>query len=182
MSKITFATMMSVLQRQYSESHKKGDRKTKVTIFKRICIFFAYYRDVQQQILLQNTLLRTVRLSRYSLGGKYFVVDKRFHLPSKRILLKENIDSTECQILLKGNFYLAVHDFRLFKLSRLPFRKNTLVVILALNSFTKKPKRDKQKTKIQKQVYQSVLQYGVSLSSGRKFEIYIFLWHNPKSF
>lgn len=44
-SKMTFATMMSVLQRQFIESHKRGGRPPKVTIFCKLCIFLAYYRD-----------------------------------------------------------------------------------------------------------------------------------------
>ena len=104
-SKITFATMMSVLQRQYTESHKKGGRKPKVTIFDRLCIFFAYYRDgrtiadiAASYRLAESTTFDIIRLVENTLLG-----DDRFHLPSKRALMKENIavvavDATECPI------------------------------------------------------------------------------------
>ena len=93
---------MSVLQSQYSESHKKGGRKPKVTIFDRLCIFFAYYRTIAdfavEYSLADSTTFDIIHLVENTLLG-----DKRFHLPSKRALLKENIevatvDASECQI------------------------------------------------------------------------------------
>ena len=104
-SKLTFATMMSVLQKQYSESHKKGGRKPKITIFDRLCIFFAYYRDGRtiadiavEYFLAESTTFDIIRLVENTL-----IADERFHLPSKRALQKEKIevvaiDATECQI------------------------------------------------------------------------------------
>ena len=104
-SKFTFATMMSVLQRQFIESHKKGGRTPKVTVFGRLCIFFAYYRDgrtiadiATEYNLAESTTFDIIRLVENAL-----LADERFHLPSKRALLKENIgaviiDATECQI------------------------------------------------------------------------------------
>lgn len=104
-SKITFATMMSVLQRQYSESHKKGGRKPKVTIFDRLCIFFAYYRDGRTiaDIAVEYSLADSTTFEIIHLVENTLLADKRFHLPSKRVLLKENIesaivDATECQV------------------------------------------------------------------------------------
>ena len=37
--------MLSELEEQYKIAHKKGGRPPKLTIFDRLCIFFAYYRD-----------------------------------------------------------------------------------------------------------------------------------------
>ena len=37
--------MLSELEEQYKISHRKGGRRPKLTIFDRLCIFFAYYRD-----------------------------------------------------------------------------------------------------------------------------------------
>ena len=74
-SKITFATMMSVLQRQYSESHKKGGRKPKVTIFDRLCIFFAYYRDGRTiadiAVAVNAGQIKTGSMSRSDRTAKY---------------------------------------------------------------------------------------------------------------
>lgn len=104
-NKITFATMMSVLQRQYEKSHKKGGRPPKVNIFERLCIFFAYYRDgrtiadiANDYKIAESTTFDIIRLVEDAL-----LVDKRFHLPSKRALVNENInvaivDATECSI------------------------------------------------------------------------------------
>lgn len=104
-SKVTFATMMSVLQEQYVVSHKKGGRKPKVTIFDRLCIFFAYYRNgrtiadiAAEYSLAESTTFDIIRLVENTL-----LADERFHLPSKRALLKANIkvaviDATECSI------------------------------------------------------------------------------------
>ena len=41
----TFQVMLSELEEQYKIAHKKGGRRPKLTIFDRLCIFFAYYRD-----------------------------------------------------------------------------------------------------------------------------------------
>ena len=63
-SKLTFATMLSILQRQYEKSHKKGGRPPKITIFDRLCIFFAYYRDGRTMADIANDYnIATVQLS-----------------------------------------------------------------------------------------------------------------------
>lgn len=104
-SKVMFATMLSVLQEQYIESHKKGGRKPKVTIFDRLCIFFVYYRNgrtiadvATEYSLAESTTFDIIRLVENTL-----LADERLHLPSKRALLKENIkvaiiDATEYPI------------------------------------------------------------------------------------
>ena len=158
-NKIVFATMISVFQRQYEKSHKKGGRPPKVSIFERLCIFFAYYRDgrtiadiANEYSIAESTTFDIIRLVEEAL-----LLDERFHLPSKRTLLKEDIDiaivdATECSIQRpkkQRNYYsgkkkrhtllvisddrifctnYAVHDFQLFKLSQLPLRQNTLVI------------------------------------------------------
>lgn len=104
-SKITFCVMISVLQQQYEESHKKGGRKPKVTIFDRLCIFFAYYRDGRTIADIANdyNLAASTIFDIISLVEKTLLADKRFHLPSKRALLEKPdiviVDATECQIL-----------------------------------------------------------------------------------
>lgn len=97
--------MLSVLQEQYIESHKKGGREPKVTIFGRLCIFFAYYRNgrtiadvATEYSLAESTTFDIIRLVENTL-----LADERLHLPSKRALLKENIkvaiiDATEYPI------------------------------------------------------------------------------------
>ena len=104
-SKETFAAMIEILQKQYRESHKKCGRPPKVTMFERLCIFFAYYRDgrtiadiANEYSLAESTTFDIMRLVEDTL-----LADERFHLPSKRALLKEKIeiavvDATECSI------------------------------------------------------------------------------------
>ena len=105
-SKSTFATMLSVLQRQYEKSHQKGGRPPKVTMFDRLCIFFAYYRDGRTIADIANDydIADSTTFDIINLVEKTLIADERFHLPSKRALLKEHfeiavVDSTECQIL-----------------------------------------------------------------------------------
>lgn len=90
----TFATMIEILQKQYRESHKKCGRPPKVTMFDRLCIFFAYYRDgrtiadiANDYSIAESTTFDIMRLVEDTL-----LADERFHLPSKRALLKENIE------------------------------------------------------------------------------------------
>ena len=97
--------MMSVLQRQYEKSHKKGGRPPKVSIFERLCIFFAYYRDGRTIADIANDykIAESTTFDISRLVEDALLVDKRFHLPSKRALVNENInvaivDATECQI------------------------------------------------------------------------------------
>ena len=94
-----FATMMS----EYSQSHKKGCRKPKV--FDRLCIFFAYYRDWRTiaDIAVEYSLADSTTFDIIHLVENTLLADKRFHLPSKRVLLKKNIevakvDATECTV------------------------------------------------------------------------------------
>ena len=98
--------MLSVLQRQYEQSHKKDGRVPKVTIFDRLCIFFAYYRDGRTIADIANDydIADSTTFDIINLVEKTLLADERFHLPSKRALLKEHfeiavVDSTECQIL-----------------------------------------------------------------------------------
>ena len=44
-NRVTFATMLSILNKQYEQAHKKGGRPPKGSLFDRLCIFFAHYRD-----------------------------------------------------------------------------------------------------------------------------------------
>ena len=105
-NRTTFETMLEVLQNQFQEAHKKGGRKPKATVFDRLCIFFAYYRDRRTIADIANdyNLADSTTFDIISLVEKALLADERFHLPSKRALLKENfeiaiVDATECQIL-----------------------------------------------------------------------------------
>ena len=105
-NKSTFNTMLEVLKNQFVKSHQKGGRPPKVTIFDRLCIFFAYYRDGRTIADIANdyNIADSTTFDIINLVEKTLLADKRFHLPSKRALLKGNfeiaiIDSTECQIM-----------------------------------------------------------------------------------
>lgn len=105
-NRATFSVMLEVLEKQFQESHKKGGRKPKVTLFDRLCIFFAYYRDRRTIADIANDykLADSTTFDIICLVENALLADERFHLPSKRALLKENfeiaiVDSTECQVL-----------------------------------------------------------------------------------
>ena len=40
-----FGIMLEILQKQYIIEHAKGGRPPKITVFDRLCILLAYYRD-----------------------------------------------------------------------------------------------------------------------------------------
>ena len=102
------------------EAHKKGGRKPKATVFDRLCIFFAYYRDRRTIADIANdyNLADSTTFDIISLVEKALLADERFHLPSKRALLKENfeiaiVDATECQILCpKKNNEISIPEKR----------------------------------------------------------------------
>ena len=119
-NRTTFATMLEVLHNQFQEAHKKGGRKPKATVFDRLCIFFAYYRDRRTIADIANdyNLADSTTFDIISLVEKALLADERFHLPSKRALLKENfeiaiVDATECQILCpKKNNEISIPEKR----------------------------------------------------------------------
>ena len=119
-NRTTFETMLEVLQNQFQEAHKKGGRKPKATVFDRLCIFFAYYRDRRTIADIANdyNLADSTTFDIISLVEKALLADERFHLPSKRALLKENfeiaiVDATECQILCpKKNNEISIPEKR----------------------------------------------------------------------
>ena len=119
-NRTTFETMLEVLHNQFQEAHKKGGRKPKATVFDRLCIFFAYYRDRRTIADIANdyNLADSTTFDIISLVEKALLADERFHLPSKRALLKENfeiaiVDATECQILCpKKNNEISIPEKR----------------------------------------------------------------------
>ena len=105
-NKLTFVSMFSILQKQYEQSHQKGGRPPKVTMFDRLCVFFAYYRDGRTIADIANDygIAESSIFDIIKLVEKTLLSDKRFHLPSKRALFQGDfeiaiVDSTECQIM-----------------------------------------------------------------------------------
>ena len=70
--------MLSELEEQYKIAHKKGGRPPKLTIFDRLCIFFAYYRDYRTFEDIANdydvatsTVFDVTRLVEITLSAKF---------------------------------------------------------------------------------------------------------------
>ena len=104
-NRVTFATMLSILNKQYEEAHKKGGRPPKGSMFDRLCIFFAHYRDGRTiaDIANEYNLADATICDIIHLVEKTLIDDGRFNLPSKRALIKEKpeiviVDATECEI------------------------------------------------------------------------------------
>ena len=104
-NRFTFVTMLSILNNQYEVAHKKGGRPPKVSMFDRLCIFFAHYRDGRTiaDIANEYNLADATTCDIIHLVEKTLIADGRFNLPSKRALLKEKpeiviVDATECEI------------------------------------------------------------------------------------
>ena len=99
----TFQVMLSELEVQYKIAHKKGGRPPKLTIFDRLCIFFAYYRDYRTFEDIANdydvaasTVFDVTRLVEITLSAK-------FTLPKREDMIKNPpeliiIDTTEIEI------------------------------------------------------------------------------------
>lgn len=104
-NRVTFATMLSILNKQYEQAHKKGGRPPKGSLFDRLCIFFAHYRDgcTIADIANEYNLADATICDIIHLVEKTLIADGRFNLPSKRALIKEKpgiviVDATECEI------------------------------------------------------------------------------------
>ena len=99
----TFQVMLSALEEQYRIAHKKGGRRPKLTVFDRLCIFFAYYRDYRTFEDIANdydvavsTVFDATSLVEETLSAK-FTLPKREELsknPPELII----IDTTEIEI------------------------------------------------------------------------------------
>lgn len=101
----TFDYMLEILEEQYKNAHRKGGRKPKVSIFDRLCIFFAYYRDYRTiaDIANEYNLAESTTFDIIHLVEKSLMESGKFNLPSKRELLCNSsdtiiIDATECEI------------------------------------------------------------------------------------
>lgn len=83
--------MLSILNNQYEEAHKKGGRSPKGSMFDGLCIFFAHYRDGRTiaDVANEYNLADATTCDIIHLVEKILIVDGRFNLPSKRALLKE---------------------------------------------------------------------------------------------
>ncbi|MBR1439163.1 MAG: transposase family protein [Synergistaceae bacterium] len=99
----TFQVMLSELEEQYRIAHRKGGRRPKLTIFDRLCIFFAYYRDYRTFEDIANnydvttsTVFDTISLVEKTLSAK-FTLQQREELiknPPELII----VDTTEIEI------------------------------------------------------------------------------------
>ena len=99
----TFQVMLEELEEQYKVAHRKGGRRPKLTIFDRLCIFFAYYRDYRtfEDIANDYNVAVSTAFDAISLVEK--TLSTKFTLP-KREELRENppevimVDTTEIEI------------------------------------------------------------------------------------
>ena len=101
----TFNDMLEILSEQYKKSHQKGGRPPKVSIFDRLCIFFAYYRDYRTIADIANdySIAESTTFDIIKLVEKSMLESGKFNLPSKRELMKKPedaivIDATEVEI------------------------------------------------------------------------------------
>ena len=96
----TFQVMLSELEEQYRIAHKKRGRLPKLTVFDRLCIFFAYYRDYITFEDIYDVAVSTV-FDAISLVEK--TLSAKFTLPKREELTKNPpeliiIDTTEIEI------------------------------------------------------------------------------------
>ena len=99
----TFQVMLSELEEQHRIAHKKGGRRPKLTVFDRLCIFFAYYRDYRtfDDIANDYDVATSTVFDATSLVEK--TLSAKFTLPKREELTKNPpeliiIDTTEIEI------------------------------------------------------------------------------------
>ncbi len=101
----TFQVMLSELEEQYRIAHKKGGRRPKLTVFDRLCIFFAYYRDYRtfEDIANDYNVATSTVFDVVSLVEDTLNKSGKFTLPKREELAKNPpelvvIDTTEVEI------------------------------------------------------------------------------------
>jgi len=104
--KLTFDTMLAILENAYKEMRKKGGRKRKLSVLDMLVIMLGYYHDYRtMENLGFDYGVHKQRISEaIEWVEQTLIKDGTFSLPSKRELIKEDssvsiaiIDVTECE-------------------------------------------------------------------------------------
>jgi len=104
--KLTFDTMLAILENAYKEMRKKGGRKRKLSVLDMLVIMLGYYHDYRtMENLGFDYGVHKQRISEaIEWVEQTLIKDGTFSLPSKRELIKEYssvsitiIDVTECE-------------------------------------------------------------------------------------
>ena len=107
----TFFFILEKLNKQYSDSHKKGGRPPKINTLNRLCIFLAYYRHYRtmEDIANEYGIAVSTTYDIIRLVEKTIMSCEEFKLPDKQVLNEGEVkvvvvDATECEIrrLKKG--------------------------------------------------------------------------------
>ena len=101
----TFFFMLEKLNKQYTDSHKKGGRPPKINTLNRLCIFLAYYKDYRtmENIANEYDISVSTTYDIIRLVEKTLMACEEFRLPDKQFLNESApevvvIDATECEI------------------------------------------------------------------------------------
>ena len=84
----TFQVMLSELEEQYKIAHQRGNRPPKLTIFDRLCIFFAYYRDYRTFEDIANDYNAAVSTAFDAISLAEQTLSAKFKLPKREDLSK----------------------------------------------------------------------------------------------
>lgn len=97
-------TCFQSLKNKYRIAHKKGGRRSKLTVFDRLCIFFAYYRDYRtfDDIANDYNVAASTAFDAISLVEDTLNKSGKFTLPKLEKLVKNPtemvvIDTTEVE-------------------------------------------------------------------------------------
>ena len=105
-SKLTFDTMLKILESAYEKLRKKGGRKRKLNVLDMLVIMLGYYHDYRTManIAFDYGVHKQRICEAINWVEQTLIKDGTFSLPSKRELVKENstvsiaiIDVTECE-------------------------------------------------------------------------------------
>ena len=104
--KLTFDTMLKILESAYKKMRKKGGRKRKLSVLDMLVIMLGYYHDYRTManIAFDYGVHKQRICEAINWVEQTLIKDGTFSLPSKRELVKENstvsiaiIDVTECE-------------------------------------------------------------------------------------
>ena len=92
--KVTFDTMLVILERAYEEMHKKGGRKRKLSVLNILIIFFAYYHDgrTMESLAFEYGVHKPRICEAIAWVEKTLSENDKFVLPSKRELINKAAD------------------------------------------------------------------------------------------
>ena len=104
--KVTFDTMLEILNQDYQKKHEQGGRPPKLSVLDKLIIMLQYYREYRtmNHIAFDYGVSKSTICEAIDWAEKTLIKSGKFRLPSKRELWRNPdlevvlLDATECEV------------------------------------------------------------------------------------